>query len=139
MACSLRDNSISPLDRFSVEVERTSLSHVLRSLLLMSNKRFLAVGDLLINPDLLAYATFDEDEQGPRLRLGFATGSGASARAEVRLSGEEARHALRWLRLNTLSLTQEGAFGPIGPRVEGASLDRPETEAVDQAVRATGF
>jgi hypothetical protein len=120
-------------------LEWTYLSHVIRSLILMTNKRYLAVGDLLVNPDLLAYATFEGDEQGPRLRLGFATGSGTSARAEVRLSGEEARHALRWLRLNTLSLTQEGAFGPIGPPVEGASVgDQLETQAVIQTVRATG-
>ncbi len=105
----------------------------------MANKRFLAVGDLLINPDLLAYATYEDDEHGPRLRLGFATGSGGSARAEVRLSGDEARHALRWLRLNTLSLTQEGAFGPIGPRVEGAAVDeRLEAESIAHSVRATG-
>ncbi len=89
----------------------------------MMNKRFLAVGDLLINPDLLAYATFENDSDGPRLRLGFATGSGASARSEVRLSGDDAQLALRWLRLNTLSLTQEGAFGSIGHPVKGAITD----------------
>lgn len=105
----------------------------------MPNKRFLAVGDLLINPDLLAYATFEEDGDGPRLRLGFATGSGASARSEVRLSGEEANLTLRWLRLNTLSLTQEGAFGSIGHPVKGAITEhRLEPETTERPTVATG-
>ena len=98
----------------------------------MNAKRFLAVGDLLINPDLLAYATYEDDHDGPRLRLGFATGSGASARAEVRLAGEEAEQALRWLRLNTFSLTQEGAFGPIGPPIRGAVGNHHATDSSEQ-------
>jgi hypothetical protein len=105
----------------------------------MANKRFLAIGDLLINPDLLAYATFEDDGDGPRLRLGFATGASGSARSEVRLAGDEARHAVRWLRLNTLSLTQDGAFGPIGQPVKGAiTADRPE-DAHAEAWTADAF
>ena len=49
----------------------------------MESKRYLAVGNLLINPDLLAYATCEDDAYGTRLRLGFATGSGATATAEA--------------------------------------------------------
>jgi hypothetical protein len=106
----------------------------------MSTKRFLAVGDLLINPDLLAYATFEEEADGPRLRLGFATGSGGSARSEVRLSGDEANIALRWLRLNTMSLTPEGAFGPIGHPVKGAvtSDHREPSQNAERSVVAIG-
>ena len=91
----------------------------------MAFKRFLAVGDLLINPDLLAYATFKQDADGPRLRLGFATASGTAARAEVRISGDEAGVALRWLRLNATPLTQEGAFGPIGRPIDGSLSGQP--------------
>jgi hypothetical protein len=103
----------------------------------MTSQRFLAIGDLLINPDLLAYATFEEDADGPRLRLGFASGAGAFARAEVRLSGSEAGVALRWLRLHATSLTQDGAFGSIGRPIKG-SPTRPEVEArvVDREVLA---
>jgi hypothetical protein len=108
-----------------------------RILSIMATQRFLAVGDLLINPDLLAYATFDEDADGPRLRLGFATGSGGFANPEVQLSGSEAGVALRWLRLHATSLTQDGAFGSIGRAMKG-SLSRPETEArvVDRGILA---
>jgi hypothetical protein len=58
----------------------------------MNPKRFLSAGDILINPDLLAYATVEggADADGPRLRLVFAAGAGTPARAEVRLAGEEA-------------------------------------------------
>jgi hypothetical protein len=103
----------------------------------MTTQRFLAIGDLLINPDLLAYATFEEDSDGPRLRLGFATGSGAFAKPEVRLSGSEAGVALRWLRLHATSLTKDGAFGSIGRPVKG-SPSGTETEAqfVDRGVLA---
>jgi hypothetical protein len=103
----------------------------------MTTQRFLAIGDLLINPDLLAYATFEEEADGPRLRLGFASGSGSSARAEVRLSGSEVGVALRWLRLHATSLTQEGAFGSVGRPIKG-SPSRPEAEArvVDRGILA---
>jgi hypothetical protein len=98
----------------------------------MSLKKFLAIGDLLINPDLLAYAAFEEDAGGPRLRLGFATPSGIPGRAEVRLSGEEAGVAIRWLRLNSTSLTREGAFGPIARPIEAThSRQALETRAIE--------
>jgi hypothetical protein len=77
------------------------------------NKRFLAVGDLLFNPDLLAYATVEEAEEGHRVRLGFSA-TGAASRGEVRLVGEEAAAVLRWLRLQTTPLTAASAFGPHG-------------------------
>jgi hypothetical protein len=103
----------------------------------MNAQRFLAIGDLLINPDLLAYATFEEEADGPRLRLGFATGSGAFAKSEVRLSGSEAGEALRWLRLHATSLTQEGAFGSIGRPLKGSPSGREtEPQVVDRGVLA---
>jgi hypothetical protein len=104
----------------------------------MASRRFLAVGDLLINPDLLAYAPFDQDADGPRFRLGFVTASGASARAEVRLSGSEAGVALQWLRLHATSLTQEGAFGSIGRANDGLhSGHQTESQFVEQEVLAS--
>ena len=62
-------------------------------------KPFLAAGDLLINPGLLAYAVVETDTEGPHLRLGF-TGPAASTPGEILLSGLEARSVLRWLRTN---------------------------------------
>ncbi len=98
----------------------------------MSLKKFLAIGDLLINPDLLAYAAFEEDAGGPRLRLGFATPAGNPGRAEVRLSGEEAGVAIRWLRLNATSLTREGAFGPIARPIGATHSEQAiETRAIE--------
>jgi hypothetical protein len=66
----------------------------------MSVKSFVAAGDVLINPALIAYATVDMDTEGPRLRLGFAGASGAP-NGEVVLGGLEARSMLRWLRTNS--------------------------------------
>jgi hypothetical protein len=90
----------------------------------MQTKRYLAVGDILINPDLLALATVEEGDDGPRLRLVLAGGSGTSPRTEVRLAGEEAGALLRWLRLSSLYLTSDGTFGPLGRPIE-ASGSRP--------------
>jgi hypothetical protein len=95
----------------------------------MPTKRFLAAGDLLINPELLAYATVEDDGNGPRLRLVFAAGAGTSGRAEVRLAGEEAGAFLRWLRLGTQSLTSAGSFGPLGWPIE-VSGSRPLGDSI---------
>jgi hypothetical protein len=93
----------------------------------MNVKKFLAIGDLLFNPDLLAYAAFQDDAGDVRVRLGFATPSGIPGRGEVHLSGEEASVAIRWLRLNATMLTREGAFGsnarPIEVSGSGQALD----------------
>jgi hypothetical protein len=62
-------------------------------------KIFLAAGDVLINPALLAYAVVETDSDGAQLRLGFA-GQAGSAHTEVKLAGLEARSVLRWLRTN---------------------------------------
>jgi hypothetical protein len=86
----------------------------------MALKKFLSIGNLLINPDLLAYAAFEEDSGNPRLRLGFATASGVPGRAEIRLTGEDAGVAIRWLRLHATHLTREGVFGPIARPIEVA-------------------
>jgi hypothetical protein len=81
------------------------------------SKKFLSIGDTLINPDQLAYAVFDkEDCGGPRLRLGFAAQPGDQG--QLRLEGEEAREVLRWLRQNANFLTRAGGLGPIGPSRE---------------------
>lgn len=60
-------------------------------------KNFLAAGDVLINPALLAYASVETDSDGIQLRLGFAGPSNSGPR-ELRLAGPEARSVLRWLR-----------------------------------------
>ena len=97
----------------------------------MNAKRFLSAGDLLINPDLLAYATVDGDADGPRLRLRlvFAAGAGTPARAEVRLAGEEAAALLRWLRLSARYLTPTGSFGPLGRPAEDSESAIPESRS----------
>ena len=74
------------------------------------SKSFLAVGNHLINPELLAYATIESEGEEPRLRLGFTSGF-ADSGAELRLAGEPAREVLRWLRLNATFLTKSGGFG----------------------------
>lgn len=79
---------------------------------------FLAVGDILINPSLLAYAVVEGDASELRLRLAFAT-PGATSRNEVRLAGDEARATLRWLRLNSTFLNQAAAFGIRGEAKAG--------------------
>lgn len=73
------------------------------------SKQFLAVGDYLINPELLTYAV----SEGRQLRLGFAQPA-PDAHGELRLDGEEAREVLRWLRLNAIFLTKSGGFGSAG-------------------------
>src|SRR5438045_3333351 len=72
--------------------------------------KYLAVGDLLINPDLLAYVAVESDQEDARLRLGF--GAGVASRSELRLAGEEARAVLRWLRRNATFLDQASVLGP---------------------------
>ncbi len=76
------------------------------------SKQFLAVGDYLINPELLTFAVVDRDSPEPALRLGFTAGAVGSA-SEIRLVGEEAREVLRWLRQNAVFLTRAGEFGSI--------------------------
>ncbi len=80
---------------------------------------FLAVGDYLFNPELLAYVVVESDRAEPRLRLGFAASS-PNAGGELWLAGEEAREVLRWLRLNATHLTRGGAFGSVGRSAEPA-------------------
>ena len=75
-------------------------------------KNFLAIGDLVINPDQLAYAAWDDDSEQPKLRLVFAPGASLSSRNELRLEGEEAKAALRWLRLNS-SFANGTAASPL--------------------------
>jgi hypothetical protein len=77
------------------------------------SKQFLAVGDYLINPELLTYAVHEPTAAEPRLRLGFAT-RGGDHESELRLTGDVAREVLRWLRLNAVFLGTGGAFGSTG-------------------------
>ncbi|MDB5349690.1 MAG: hypothetical protein JWN86_937 [Planctomycetota bacterium] len=84
-------------------------------------KTFLAVGDLLINPNLLAFAAVEGDAEDLKLRLAFST-PGAQLRNEVRLVGEEARATLRWLRLNATFVNQEAAFGSTGSNARTGRL-----------------
>jgi hypothetical protein len=82
------------------------------------SKRFLAIGDYLINPDLIAYAI----SEGSEVRIGFAAHN-SGPRGELLLGGEVAREVLRWLRLNAEFLSKAGAFGSIGTSAE-RPLDR---------------
>jgi hypothetical protein len=75
------------------------------------SKQFLAIGDYLINPELLAYAILEGEAEALELRLGFASPAAGLGR-ELRLTGEEARHLVRWLRLNAAFLTRMGGLGP---------------------------
>ncbi|OJW24597.1 MAG: hypothetical protein BGO49_06015 [Planctomycetales bacterium 71-10] len=78
------------------------------------SKKFLSVGDTLINPDLLAYAVVDGDgPEGPELRLGFAAQGGG--RSDLLVRGEAAGEILRWLRLNADFLSRQGTFAPNSP------------------------
>jgi len=81
-------------------------------------KTFLAAGDILLNPELLAYAVIETDSDGPSVRLGF-TGLAGVAPNEMLLSGLEARSVLRWLRTNAEFLDSGG------PSFRGRDERRP--------------
>ncbi|MDR3622222.1 MAG: hypothetical protein P4L85_22925 [Paludisphaera borealis] len=90
------------------------------------SKKFLSVGDTLINPDLLAYAVVDgPGPEGVVLRLGFATQTGG--RSDLRLVGDQAGEVLRWLRLNADFLSKQSSFHPNSP-VQQTSRDHRRTE-----------
>ena len=74
-------------------------------------KTFLSVGDVVINPDQLAYAAVDGDPDDPRLRLVFAPFATSAGRGELKLEGEDAKAALRWLRLNSSFANVATGFG----------------------------
>jgi hypothetical protein len=97
-------------------------------------KTFLAAGDVLINPSLLAYAAVDTDSEGPQLRLGFA-GQAGSTHYEVRLTGLEARSVLRWLR-TTRGPTHSAAIGPRA-RSSRSSRGRRAVSLVTSRSRST--
>jgi hypothetical protein len=82
------------------------------------SKKFLAVGDYVINPDLLAYAITD----GSQLRIGF-TADGRGLGRELEVSGEAAKELLRWLRLNAEFLTRGSGSGLLGKPAEIALED----------------
>jgi hypothetical protein len=94
------------------------------------SKQFLAVGDYLINPELLTYAV----SEGRQLRLGFAHPA-PDAHGELRLDGEEAREVLRWLRLNAVFLTRTGGFGSVGSPAEDSIED--ESRSFPRRAHAT--
>jgi hypothetical protein len=73
----------------------------------------LAVGDYLINPELLTFAVLERGPAELSLRLGFATRENDPER-DLRLTGDVARDVLRWLRLNSVFLTTAGGFGSTG-------------------------
>jgi hypothetical protein len=100
----------------------------------LMSKSFLAVGDYLINPDLLAYAILENDGAEPRLRLGFAMNLPHNG-GELRLAGEEAREVLRWLRLNSTFLSRGGGFGSLG-RTADPAIDS-ESQSISRKVHAT--
>jgi hypothetical protein len=93
-------------------------------------KTFLAAGEYLINPALLAYAVTETDSEGLQLRLGFA-GSVGAAPVEVLLKGLEARSVLRWLRTHaefldagSPSIRRDCTPSPTGPKIR-TSAQRP--------------
>ncbi len=78
------------------------------------SKKYLSIGNTLINPDLLAYAIVDDSgPDGLELRLGFVAQAGG--RNDLLLVGEEAGEVLRWLRLNADFLSKQGPFYPNSP------------------------
>jgi hypothetical protein len=77
------------------------------------SKQFLAVGDYLINPELLTYAVLEQGGAEPNLRLGFAAAT-SNPQGELLLTGDVAREVLRWLRLNATFLSAGGGFGATG-------------------------
>lgn len=93
-------------------------------------KQFLAVGDYLINPELLAYAV----SEGRQLRLGFAQ-QAPDSQGELQIDGEEAREVLRWLRLNAVFLSKSGAFGSVGVPVEDSIV--VESRSFPRSAHAT--
>jgi hypothetical protein len=95
------------------------------------SKQFLAVGDYLINPELLTHAVLEQGAAEPRLRLGFAT-RGADKHGELHLTGDVARELLRWLRLNANFLSTGGAFGSSGVPI------RPPHETESRSIARTG-
>ena len=95
-------------------------------------KQFLAVGDYLINPELLTFAVLEQGPAQPRLRLGFATRN-AEQDGGLRLTGDVAREVLRWLRLNSVFLSTGGGFGSTG------IPERPPYENDSQSVARNGY
>jgi hypothetical protein len=77
------------------------------------SKQFLAVGDYLINPELLTFAVLERGSADLCLRLGFAS-SRTEPEGDLRLTGDVAREVLRWLRLNAVFLSTGGGFGSTG-------------------------
>ena len=77
----------------------------------MQVKTFLSIGDVVINPDQLAYAALDGDPDEPRLRLVFAPVATSGGRGELKLEGEDAKAALRWLRQNSSFANVAAGFG----------------------------
>ena len=86
-------------------------------------KTFLAVGDVVINPDQLAFATLDGDPEEPKLRLVFAHGAASPGRGELRLVGDDAKSALRWLRLNSAFANGTAAFGSASSPLHWGASD----------------
>jgi hypothetical protein len=76
---------------------------------------YIAAGEVLLNPALLAYAVVETDSEGPRLRLGFLGRTG-EAPGEVIVSGPEARSLLGWLRRDAQFLDSGDGPRPAGRR-----------------------
>jgi hypothetical protein len=87
------------------------------------SKLFLAVGDYVINPQLVSYAFLERDSPEPRLRVGFAAHASTHS-PELLLSGDESKELLRWLRLNATFLTRGGGFGSIGNASATSTADQ---------------
>jgi hypothetical protein len=98
----------------------------------MNGKLFLAAGDVLINPAVIAYATIETDTEGYRLRLGFA---GPAVTPEIVVDGFEARSILRWLRqhaefLDAGSPRRPAVGEPRPPAMRAAGHEGPRRRVV---------
>jgi hypothetical protein len=101
---------------------------------------FLAAGDVLINPALLAYAAVETDSDGLQLRLGFA-GQAGTPECELRLEGLEARSVLRWLRTHSEFLDAGSTSRRREPRAPLECSGRSRTDQNSRSheyVLATG-
>jgi hypothetical protein len=102
-------------------------------------KTFLSVGDVVINPDQLAYAAVDGDPEEPRLRLVFAPSATGDGRGELKLEGDDAKAALRWLRLNSSFANAASGSGPSATPLHWGSsnsVSRPNLRDRDGRVLA---
>jgi hypothetical protein len=95
-------------------------------------KSFLAAGDVLLNPQLLAYAVVENDSEGQQLRLGLV-GTAGGGPSEMLLTGLEARSVIRWLRTNAEYLDAGGPSFRRGPALTPVVSGNTDVKASGRA------